>query len=223
MSLCTHGMPLLTVIAMPPLSSGSPVISNPAPLVERLLNFLEMGRHLPATHLSEMGVQKLISNSFAVLLDASVRDRQFWAALKQRAQLDQLLVSLLLEEKRQGVRKEISEIIVIACSPSQMTRNSAKTPIDEVQKPSAAPENTQQVDILTTIWNAFVQVLPRTADYVPQSQEFFQVALLVFHIMGEKSPDDLRFGEYLKHWGGIMLGHRSEEVSLCPIDPCGVV
>lgn len=205
---------------MPPFSSSSPVISNPPPLVERLLSFLEMGRHLPATHLSEMGVQKLISNSFAVLLDAAVRDRQFWTTLKQHAQLDKLLVSLLLEEKRQGVRKEISEIIVIACSPSQLTRNPAKSSIDdEVQKPSAVPENTLQVDILTTVWNAFVQVLPRTADYAPQSQEFFQVALLVFHIMGEKSPDDLRFGEYLKQWGGIMLGHRSEEVSPHLVNP----
>lgn len=172
-----------------------------------------MGRRLHANRLSEMGAQKLICNSFAVLVDASVRDRQFWTTLKQHAQLDRLLVLLLLDEERQGVREKISETIVVACSPSQFANNPTKSSVEE-QKTRAAAENTLHIDILTTIWDAFVQVLPCTPDYVSQSREFFQVALLIFHVMGEKSPNDLELGEYLKQWGGIMLDHRTEEV--CP-------
>lgn len=182
------------------------------PLVEQLLNFLEIGRHLPATSLSPIGIQKLICNSFAVLADTSVRDLEFWTAVKRHAQLDQLLISLLLDEKRQGVRREISETIVVACSPIQMAKNPAKPSNGEVQKPTEAPENTLKTGVLTTIWDAFVRILPQAANFAPHSQEFFEVALLIFRLMGEKSLNDLRLSEYLKQWGDIMREHQTEQV-----------
>ncbi|RJE26267.1 hydrolase [Aspergillus sclerotialis] len=194
------------------LQSDSPVISNPVPLVERLLGFLEIGRHLPSTSLSPIDIQKLICNSFAILTDTSVHGLEFWTAVKRLVQLDQLLVSLLLDEKRQEVRKEISEIIVIACSPLQMAKDSAKSSNGKIQKPTAAPENTLKTDVLTTIWDAFARTLPQAANFVPQSQEFFEVALLIFYLMGEKSPSTLRLSEYLKQWGAIMREYRTEQV-----------
>lgn len=173
---------------------------------------METGRHLPAIHLSEPGAQKLICNSFSVLIEASVHDRSFWNATKQHVQLDRLLISLLLDQSRQGVRKEIAETIMIICSPSQPLKNLRKSSNDGPPKPVAAPEDPLKMDILSTIWDAFVQALPDTAEYPHQSQEFFEVALLVFHSIAEKSPHDLNFGEYLRHWGGILLSHRTIEV-----------
>ena len=195
-----------------PLQSDSPVISNPLPLVERLLGFLEIGRHLPSTSLSPIGIQKLICNSFAILADTSVHDLEFWTAVKRLAQLDQLLVSLLLDEKRQEVRKEISETIVVACSPSQLSKDSTKSANVEIQNPTAAPENILKTDVLTTIWDTFSRTLPQAANFMPQSQEFFEVAMLIFYLMGEKSPNTLRLNEYLKQWGAIMREHRTEQV-----------
>lgn len=176
---------------------------------------MEAGRHIPAAYFPEVGVQKLICNSFSVLVEASVHDRCFWNAIKQHIQLDRLLISLLLDEQRQGVRKQISETIMIACGPSQLLKEPTKSPNDTFQKPIAVSENPLKDDILSTIWDAFVQALPHSADCVQRSREFFDVTLLVFHSIAEKSPQNLKFGDYLKQWSNIMLSHQTEEV--CPI------
>ena len=68
------------------------------------------------------------------------------------------------------------------------------------------------MDIISTIWSAFVQTLPDTAEYPELSQEFFEAALLVFHSIAEKSPHEVKFGEYLRHWADILLSHRTTEV-----------
>lgn len=173
---------------------------------------MEVGRNLPAIHLSEAGIQKLICNSFSVLVEASVHDRSFWDAITQHVQLDHLLTSLLLDLRRQGVRKEVAERVVVACSPPHLIKSTTKPSDDDSQKPVAVSENSLQMDILKTIWDAFVQSLPRTADYPHQSQQFFEVAQMIFHSLATKSSHDLQFGEYLKQWGGIILSHRTDEV-----------
>jgi ubiquitin carboxyl-terminal hydrolase 34 len=175
---------------------------------------MEVGQHLPATHLSEAGIQKLICNSLSVLVEASVHDHSFWNAIKQHVQLKQLLISSLLDQTCQGVRKEIAETIIVACSPSQPLKDSGKSSDDGPQMRIALPEDPLKMDILSTVWDAFVQALPHATAYPYQSREFFEVALLVFHSIAEKSPHDLKFGEYLSQWSGIMLSHRTDEV--CP-------
>jgi ubiquitin carboxyl-terminal hydrolase 34 len=209
---------LYALLVRPPLAGDAFLVPDSTALVRQLLYFIKVGRHLFTAHLSELGIHKLICNSFAILTEGSVRDSEFWAVIKQQANFDQLLFSLLLDEGRQPIRKGISENIAVACSPTKLLKKPGKSETSEQQE-AAAYENPARIDILATIWAAFVQNFPQTLDCVQQSQEFFEIAHLVFHSVAEKSPRDLMLSEYLKQWSAIMLNHQTEEfVGREPID-----
>jgi ubiquitin carboxyl-terminal hydrolase 34 len=147
-----------------------------------------------------------------------LRDPKFWEVIKQQAQLDRLLVSLLLDESRQPIRREIIEHIAVACSPFKLAKKPTKAVDGEMQDASdtRASENPVRVDMLATIWDAFVKIMPQTLQHAEQSQEFFDIAHLVFQSVAEQSPKDLIYGEYLKQWSSVMLGHKTQEVSESP-------
>lgn len=196
------------VLVSPSPADDSHVVSDPLPLVQQLLNLINVGRRTPATRLSETGIQKLICNSFAVLIEGSVRSCKLWEAAKQQAQLDQLLFSLLLDEHRQPIRKEISENIALVCTPTKLLQKAENNGDGQ----PATPTNPTQDDIMGTIWEAFVQTIPETPAYANQSKEFFEVALLVFRSVSDKPSHDLEFGEYLEQWSTVMISHETKEV-----------
>ena len=195
------------ILVKPPVDDSS-LIMDPASLVQQLFNLMDVGRHVPATHLSAVDIQKLICNSFAVLTEGSVRDEKFWHTVKQQTEFDRLLFSLLLDERRQPIRKEISENIALVCTPAKLLQR----PDESANGQPIIPENSTKVDIIGTIWEAFARTIPQTPNYAHQTQEFFEVALLAFHSVAEQPSSDINFGEYLKQWSNIMLGHETEEV-----------
>jgi ubiquitin carboxyl-terminal hydrolase 34 len=172
---------------------------------------MDLGRSLIATQLPDSSIQKLICNSFALLIEASLHDHRFWELIKQHTQFDTVIFSLLLEESRQPIRKEAADNITVVCGSSKSRKKSAKTTNDDLEGLRVS-ENPTTVDMLATFWGAFAQTFPRTTEYAGQSQEFFEVALCVFRSVAEKSPSDLIFGEYLIRWSEIMLSHETEEV-----------
>jgi ubiquitin carboxyl-terminal hydrolase 34 len=184
---------------------------TPTNLIKQLLNFMELGRNLTAAHLPDSSIQKLICNSFAVLIEASLHDHNFWELIKQNTQFDRIIFSLLLGESRQPIRKEAADNITVICGSSKSRKKSVKAGNDDAEG-LGVPDNPTAVDMLATFWEAFVQTFPRTPEYASQSQEFFEVALCVFRSVAEKSPSDLIFEEYLVRWSEIVLNHETEEV-----------
>lgn len=199
---------LLGLLVRPPSTDSSSMITDPAPLVQQLLYLMDVGCRVSPLHLAGPDIQKLICSSFAVMGECSVRDRNFWDVVKQKAQFDHFLVSFLLDESRQLVRKEISENVALVCTPTKLL---PKQDISGNEQPTS-PENPIKVDIIQTIWEAFVQTLPLTPAYAHQSQEFFELATLVFHCAGETPAIHLKLGDYVKQWSTIMLSHEAEEV-----------
>jgi ubiquitin carboxyl-terminal hydrolase 34 len=181
-------------------------------LVRRVLGLLEIGRSCPADPPAGTCAQNLICGSFAVLVEASLRDPNVWNAAKQHAQFDSLILSLLLEEKRKPIRTDILERLKIICGPLKPFKLSVKKPDTE----SPTVENPNRIDMLATLWSSFLQVIPKTVEHVPQSEEFFNAALWMFRAVAQKSPRDLIFNEYLQQWSAIMLTHQTEEVSSPP-------
>ncbi|KAH1851038.1 hypothetical protein KXX54_007082 [Aspergillus fumigatus] len=210
---------LHALMVRPPVAADSLTITNSAQLVQRLQKLIEIGRGMPSTCVLEARVQRLVCNCFAVLTEGSLRDHKLWEVIKQQAQLDRLLVSLLLDETRQPIRREIIEHIAVACSPSKLVRKPTKSVDGEKQYSSEtmASENPVRVDMLATIWDTFVKIMPQTLKHAEQSQEFFDIAHLVFQSVAEQSPKDLIYGEYLKQWSSVMLGHKTQEVSESPV------
>lgn len=140
-----------------------------------------------------------------------MHDHGFWDVSKQHAQFDRLIFTLLLEEERQSIRKEIADNIVVVCGPSKSRKKSTRAGRDDAEGVQQS-ENPTSVDILAMLWEAFVHNFPLTVKYAEQSQEFFDVALTVFRSVAERSPRDVVFAEYLTSWSKIMLSHKTEEV-----------
>lgn len=193
-------------------SEDAELLRNPTPLITRLLSLIGMARSAPMGSSNDTS-RKLICYSFAVLVEGSLRDSNFWDATKQQAQLEQLILGLLLEESRQPVRNEVAECIKMICSPPKQPKQPEKAVNEETQ--TEAPAGTPaRIDMLATVWDAFVQTIPQAPKYANQSAEFFGVALWVFRSVAEKSPRDVMFSVYLRQWSNVMFSHRTEEVSL---------
>jgi ubiquitin carboxyl-terminal hydrolase 34 len=204
---------LLDAIALyNPTNNENLVAQVQASLVRRLLHFIEAARSVTARpSVNMLTIQKLVCNSFGVLVEGSIRDQDFWGAVKQEIQLGFLIKALLLEETRQSIRSDVSERIRRTCSSAKSMKQSSK--LANCNSPTLSTRDSPaQIDMLATVWDAFVQTIPMTLDYASHSAEFFNVALWVFRSVAEKSPRDVIFSQYLKEWSEVMLRHETEEV-----------
>ncbi|KAJ5674990.1 uncharacterized protein N7477_004924 [Penicillium maclennaniae] len=198
-------------------SDDAALVQDPAKLVKRLLGFITMAQSAPSLPFSVLN-QKLIRLPFALLIDGSTRDTKFWNAVKQEAHFDQLIQSLLLNESRSSVRVDVAERIKITCGPLKSQKQAQKAD-DQSQSPAPA-EIVDKIDMLATVWNAFLMTIPKAPEYASQSAEFFTSALWVFRAIAEKSPGDVIFSQYLRDWSMVMLRHRTQEfVGRETIDP----
>lgn len=145
-----------------------------------------------------------------------MRDQNIWDAVKEQAKFDELILSLLLIDSRKTIRVEVLERIKIICGPLKPSKLPTNASAEETGN---ATENPLRIDILATLWNSLVQVIPTTPLYASQSEEFFNAALWMFRTIAEKSPCDLIFNDYLKQWSSFMLTHQTEEfIGREPVD-----
>jgi ubiquitin carboxyl-terminal hydrolase 34 len=200
--------PTNLVLVSRPTGGDDALIADPTSFVPRILDLLEIGRNVSTDTPAGTCAQSLICNSFAVIVESSLRDINVWNVVKQHAQFDDLILTLLLEETRESIRTEIVERLKIICGPLKpfklsMNENGAESP---------TAEEPNRIDMLATIWASFLQIIPKTVEYVSQSEEFFSAALWMFRTIAHKSPRDLVFNEYLRQWSTVMLSHQTEEV-----------
>ncbi|KAJ5143206.1 Protein of unknown function DUF3517, partial [Penicillium bovifimosum] len=199
---------LLLALSISRATGGDEVlVADPSSLVPRILDLLKIGRNVSTDAPAGTCAQSLICNSFAVLVESSLRDNNVWNVVKQHAQFDDLITTLLLEETRESIRTEIVERLKIICGPLKPVKLSMKE--NEAGSPTAEEPN--RIDMLATIWASFLQVIPKTVEYASQSEEFFSAALWMLRTIAHRSPRDLVFNEYLQQWSTVMLSHRTEE------------
>ncbi|KAL1955095.1 hypothetical protein VTO42DRAFT_9029 [Malbranchea cinnamomea] len=206
---------LLTALMAKPLRDDTEeLIPNPSNLITRLLSIIYLGQKVSPDMLPEQTLQKMISNSFAVVIEASLHDNRVWDSLKKSAQVGDIISELLLKESRQGIRKEVAEIIFKLCggSPSQKQSKAINSSTEKLSNPIG-------IDIVATLWRSFLSLFPKTLNYPTSSEEFFEVSLVIFQTVVDLSPDGFEFGDYLKEWGSILLRHKTEEfVGREPVD-----
>ncbi|OGE53350.1 hypothetical protein PENARI_c008G00898 [Penicillium arizonense] len=196
--------------------ANAALVPEPNYLVQRLCKMIDIGLQDSPDSLKANCLQKLICSCFAVLLDGSVRDQNIWDAVKEQANFDELILSLLLIDSRKTIRVEALERIKIICGPLKPSKLPTNTSAEETGN---STEDPLRIDILATLWNSLVQVIPTTPLYATQSEEFFNAALWMFRTIAEKSPCDLIFNDYLKQWSSFMLTHQTEEfIGREPVD-----
>lgn len=200
--------------AIKPASETSDTLfTDPSGLTTCLLRFIFLGNNTSHLPLGEFHLQKLISNSFASLIEASMHDSRVWDALKQSEKVEDIILSLLLAESRLGIRQDVAGIIFSFCGMSPSQKKYPKEQ-DKETEPSGKLETPTGAEVVGVLWKALTALIPRSIEYVHTSQQFFEVALVLFHTVGSLSPEDLVFGDYLKQWGEVLLRHQSKQVSI---------
>lgn len=193
-----------------PTDEDADPIREPTALIKRLLCLIEMARSASTNSPNDRS-PRLLRASFAVLVQGSMCQSSFWNAVKQEVQFDQLIFALLLEESRQSVRNEVSERIKLISTPSKRPKQQER-PVGGEMETESQQETPTRIDMLATVWNAFVEAIPQAPEHASQSAEFFTVALWLFRSVAEKSPRDVIFSDYLRRWSEVMFSHRTEEV-----------
>lgn len=193
-----------------PSEDNAVLIPNPSSLVPRVLDLLQSGRNGSLTHKSSAHTKGLVCNSFAVLVEGSLRDPNVWDAVKNHVQFDKLITSLLLDESEKPIRRDILERLKMISGPLKPLQVATK--LAHTEDPAIA-ENPLRIDMLATIWSSFVRIIPNAREHASQSEEFFTGALWIFRSVAQRSPCDMMFSEYMKQWTDVLLEHDTEEVS----------
>lgn len=199
---------------------------EPQPLVKRLLSFIEAVRKPNGSSGAQYG-QKLTCNSFAVLVEASLRDHQFWATVKESVNVDELIQSLLLEQPHQASRNDVAERIKKACGSTKSLKGLPESKNDDEMPNSVSyTERSSHIDMLATIWQSLIKIIPKSLDYATQSAELFTVCLSMFLSVTRSSTCDVTLNEYVNEWSNVLferLAVRTEEVSKLTVSPFPVL
>ncbi|KAK5800872.1 hypothetical protein VI817_003084 [Penicillium citrinum] len=204
---------LLRLITMYPLENHDlELFPEPQPLVKRLLYFIERPSSAQAPP-PIIQSEKLVCHSFAIIVEASMRDHKFWMTVKREIQVDDLLQKLLLKQGHQTSRNDVAEQINKACgSPSKQSQKGKG--VDGRPISISPAENPSHIDMLVTIWQSLVKIIPNTLDYATQSAEFFKVCQSVFQTVTGSSHCDVTLDEYVAQWSDVLfkrLALRTEE------------
>lgn len=191
------------------------LFAGPQPLIKRLLNFIDIARSFDSPASIQLG-QGLTCNSFAVLVEASLRDHTFWTTLKDSIAVNELVRSLLLEQPHQLSRNDVAERIKKACGLPKPSKKSPNGKGDEGAVISVySTENPSHIDMLATIWQSLVNIIPNSLYYATQSAELFKVALSVFQSVTGSTHCDATLNRYVDEWSEVLfqrLALRTEEV-----------
>ncbi|KAJ5888729.1 hypothetical protein N7495_008770 [Penicillium taxi] len=191
-------------------SDESAVIPDGTRFIKRLLDLIEISRSPEAVSLDPAITHSLTCRIFAVLMEGSLRDYNFWNLVKQELSFGLLVQTLLLQETRQAIRIDIAETITLSiCNRSKMQKRRAS--MVEDTHPVSDVETPVRIDMIATIWSYLVRIIPNTPEYAGQTAEFFNVAYRVFTTVVENSPRDVVFGRYFKEWTQVMLRHQTDE------------
>lgn len=193
-------------------TTESYVLPSPEALVKELCFFIKAAQKATPNGLSELDIQKLICHSISVLIDASVRNRDFWVVTKEHANFDELIFSLLLGEKRNPIRRQVAEKIRAVCGPRALQKKSADMEIGKMEDESTESTESTVADIIAVVWNAFLHNMQNTVRFAEHSEEYFSAALSVFRSVAERSPHDVLFTQYVFQWSEIMLSHETKQV-----------
>lgn len=192
------------------------LFADPQPLITRLLDFIDVARSFDSPTSIQIG-RGLTCNSFAVLVEASLRDHTFWTTLKDLIAVKELVQSLLLEQHHQPSRNDVAERIKKACGLPKPPKKSPNSKVEGEGVVSVySTENPSHIDMLATIWQSLVNIIPNSLYFATQSSELFKVALSVFQSVTGSTHCDATLDRYVDEWSGVLferLSLRTEEVS----------
>ena len=164
-------------------------LSNPPLLVDRLQLWITGALDLIE---ASSVARSLIDECFAGLLETSLHSPSFLSSFVTATSFAGLLHRLLLQETRLELRQGLLKTLQNICPVSS--------------KASTTPDN-----LMVFIWESIASGIPKSLEHVNCSQQFFEIANLVFRNLGPVSQDSLDLESYLHEWCGLLIRHSHTE------------
>lgn len=182
---------LLTFLKEPmPTEAGLSVFPNPLALLKRLQSMIPEALSV----FNSPEADFLAINCFAALLKASLCSGTFWKYLKDADACSTLLRRLLLDEPKWQTRVRVAEWVKSICRSLSASQ-------------TAPAENFNSY-----LWENTAKVVPHCLQYKnTASQQFFEVATLLFRSTGDAYYGISDVSNYVHDWSGLLLEHEHEE------------
>lgn len=190
-SVATALVECLLAFMRQPLTSDETTLPllNTQSLVHRLNSMISRGIALSP---SSNEARRLVGESFAACLEASVHSLDFRTSIIEASVLPSLLRRLLLEEPLANTRHGAAATIQRVCSCYPKT--------------SSAPR-----DLVLYLWESFVSVIPHCLDFSISTEHFFDTANAVFRTVDSQDQPQLDLDAYMETWCNLLLTHTHTE------------
>ena len=169
--------------------NGTISLLNTGSLVHRLNSLILRGIALSP---SSLDARRLVCESFAACLEASVHSQEFRSSLVEASVLPSLLQLLLLQEPLTSTRHCVAVTIQRICSCNSKT--------------SGAPR-----DLVLYLWENFVSVIPHCLDKGTSTEHFFDTANAIFRTVHSEDQPNLDLAGYSQSWCKLLLTHTHTE------------
>ncbi|KAH7374400.1 hypothetical protein BKA66DRAFT_174381 [Pyrenochaeta sp. MPI-SDFR-AT-0127] len=161
--------------------------SNGSLLADRLVKILSVA-------LETNDEATVVQDSFAVILEASLHSRAVWEAFVDNPDAPRLLQVLLLTDRRQPLREQISKKVASVCGGDL---------------PSTCPLT--KGEVAARFWSIISVILPEAVRHPSESQQLFEIAEHVFRANDEYDRNEESLRSLLKQWSNLLLKHTHEE------------
>ena len=190
--------------------AGLSVFPNPLALLKRLQSLIPEA--LSVFNSSEADF--LAVNCFAALLKASLCSDSFWKHLKDSNVCSTLLRRLLLDEPKWQTRVRVAEWIKSVCRSLPVSVAVINQGSRESSTNSPGRSHTALAENFNSfLWENIAKIIPHCLHYRnAASQQFFEVATLLFRSTGEAYYETLYLPDYVHQWAGLLLEHEHHEV-----------
>jgi ubiquitin carboxyl-terminal hydrolase 34 len=136
----------------------------------------------------------VVQDCYGVILEASLHSRVVWEAFVKNPDILGLHKTLLLTETRQPIREQVSRSIASVCGGDL---------------PSTCPLT--KGELATQFWHVISSIIPDSVHWSGQSQQFFEIAELVFRAQDEYERNEISLRSFLTQWSDLLLSHQHQE------------
>ncbi|KAL7626866.1 hypothetical protein AAE478_003640 [Parahypoxylon ruwenzoriense] len=145
-----------------------------------------------AAQTSHIGIE-LINRSFEALLQSCAKSRTFWNGVRNQAGLGKVVQSLLLDDPRPTVRKNIARLITV------------KSLYD------CGPPGPRALDFAELFWPVVFQLVPRAVSLPGNCEEMFSLSFQLLHKLNDENSDAVDLPACLGQCGQLLLSHIATE------------
>ena len=186
------------------------MFTNCSILVDRIHNLISLAQ----SEIRECGGDALTCDSFGVMLECSLHSSEFWESFSTHRRTRKLLILLTLESPSSSIRKAATTSIRSVCGvlPSFVNLYAGICHYSMLTM-RCRPSKVTRESFVLFFWKFCFETVQETVHMPEHAEYFYETALEVFRLRGNKGNEVLPVMDYISVWGDMLIDRDHDEVS----------